>query len=150
MWSPDASAILIKWKAQLLVCQAIIDLGILDANVHYPNFDFEQDTLPCLLVGETNHRRFRYAEGAAGLINFDCLAKLYLKVGSGQDAGTIETIGRDINLQLWNQFYGMAWRDIDVKLSSEPTAAQRADGDKIPNMSYRAILITANIGLDRK
>lgn len=150
MWSPDATAILLQWRTQLLACPTVVTAGILSPNIHYPNFDFEQDDIPAILVGEKNHRRFRYAEGAAGLISFDTIAKIYLPVGGGKDGGTIEKMARDIVLDLWNQFYGFAWRDIDTNLSSEPTPAQRADGSNIANMSYRAILITANIGLDRK
>src|SRR6185369_1458517 len=101
MWSPDASAILLNWRTQLLACSTLSSANFVQNSFHYPNFYFEKDGLPAILVGEKNHRRTRYAEGAAGLISFDVIAKIYLPTGSDEDAGTIETMARDVVLDLW-------------------------------------------------
>jgi hypothetical protein len=151
MWASDASAILVKWRAQLVACPSLSDIGMVEANFHYPNVDLEKSTYPLSLLGETPHRRFRYAEGARGLIAVTLLAKLYLKLedASTDTASTIETLGRNVVADLWDQPYGLAWKDIETGLASEPTAAQRANGENT-GVVFRSILITANVGLDRQ
>lgn len=146
MWSPASSAILVQWRTQLMACPSL--LAITEPQYHYPTFDFQKDPLPAVLLGETNHRRVRYAEGANGLIGFTLLAKFHFKVEGTQTAADMETLARTVTKELWDQFYGLAWKDIDTNLSSDPTPAMRADGEQT-GVVYRSFLLTANVGLDR-
>jgi len=149
VWA-NASAIMVQWRAQILACPSVIAIGVTSSNIHYPQLDLGGgDALPAVKLVDPAHSRTRHAEGAVGLAQLSLSAHFYVGLTTAVDAGFLETFARDVVQELWEQYYGFAWRDISTALASDPTPGQRAAGEEIPEVLFRGVSILADVGLDR-
>jgi hypothetical protein len=152
-WS-NPSTVITKFRDQLLACTSLGATGLntTTANYHYPKCAFQGDSpnaLPAIRLAETEQNRERYCEGAVGLVGGTLVATFYLDATSTVDVGYTETLARTIVKELFSQFTGIAFRKMDVALSSDLTPGQRAADEDTPYSAYYSITLTVQYGLSR-
>jgi len=147
----NPSAVIIKWREQLLACAVVDDLYD-EEDFHYPQFAPSGETpddILAVLLQESAHNRERIGEGMLPLVGGTLKAQFYLPEDVANDAGYMETFSRTVIAQLGAQYSGIAFREFDVALSSEPKPAARASGANTTSNLYRTVTITAMYGLSR-
>lgn len=137
-------AVVTQWRDQLLACASVASAGIVSARAHYPALAVQTDTLPAVVVADTNPRRDRYAEGSTGLPSGNLVATFYLPTSSYTDAGSVESFASAVIKELMAQSTIIPFRDVSSGLASDPTPGARAAGG---NADHRTITITATYGL---
>jgi hypothetical protein len=154
----------LQFRTQLLLCPTVIgtgpfQLGMILANFHYPTLNPSQanpnlpppDPMPCAFLADMETDRERYAEGAVGLISGELVAQFYVASADTAiyDAGSMETMARQILIELDSQYFGLTFRRKKTKTSSDPKPGQQGDGGTATQALFRTFLISLTYGLSR-
>jgi hypothetical protein len=95
-------------------------------------------TLPFAVYDATSSRT-QYAEGAIGLPS----TQFNIQITAVLTVGQMETLGENIVKELFSQFTGLPFRDINYSLSSDLGAAEVAGGE-----TSRTIVISGSAGIN--
>ncbi len=149
MWSTPPAAI-DSLRTMLLASSSATSAGLTSGHFHYPSADFvgensgaTPDSLPGAVLFQETMRREVYAAGAAGLAGGTLRVEIYM---SGSP-GTVETAGQAILADLLANDTGLAIRDGECSVASDPMPGQRAANSTGIVTSYRCIVLTLNYGL---
>jgi hypothetical protein len=105
-----------------------------------------------MLLAELGQVRERYAEGAIGLITGQLIADLFVANGfaGGSDAGSLETLMRQVIIDLQLQYYGFNFKTMETKLATLPSPGMRAAGADTTQATFTGIRLWATYGLNRR
>lgn len=141
-----------QFRTQLLLCPALVALGATVDRFHYPSAvpsGDNYDQMPFLVLADLNTKRTRYAEGTIPLVSGVLAATIYVDEDTLNNVGGLETLARQVLIELGQQQFGIAFREFDVGLASDLSPGQRAAGEDTTQGAYRTIQITCPYGLNR-
>lgn len=150
--------VITQLRTQLMQCASLTTapFNLAQSAYHYPYAAPVQaadgtapDAMPFIVLAEQSSEHTRWAEGATGLITGTLLATIYADTVSCPDAGTLETLGRQIPIDLGAQYFGLTFRSITVGVASVPQPGARAAGNDTTQAEYHTILLTLTYGLTR-
>jgi len=134
----------------ILACAEASAASIASGNIHYPAATLapdagSADSLPAVVLAETDQTRTRYAElGVAPLFS----GTLSMTIHRDTDPGTLEISARAFAAQLQQVIAGLPLNTVSVGLCSDPTEGMAAvDDGGATAASYRSITLTINYGL---
>jgi hypothetical protein len=151
----------LQWRTQLLASPTLqgSPWNMVTGSFHYPTLNPTQanplvpapDQMPCMVLSEEEQERLRYAEGTIGLISGTLIATLYVASTQegGADAGTLETLLRQVMIDLELQYYGFNFLRMRTKLASNPSPAMQAAGQDTLQANYTTASLIVQYGLTR-
>jgi hypothetical protein len=154
MWpTGSVPAQIARLRTHLQACQAWLDAGGAEAQVHYPSINASGaigngDTLPAALLMRGDTGRMKYAEGARGLPSGDLEVVFYLDGAEFPTASTVETFADAVLDQLLAQDTGLPWQRGNAGLASDPTQGARAAKTGAKPHDYRTISLFLQYGLN--
>lgn len=141
-----------QFRAQLEDCPCLVAIGMTQSRFHYPSADptgDNADPMPFCVIADLNTRRTRYAEGTIPLVSGTLAATIYVDEDSLNNVGDLETLGRQLLIELGQQFYGIPFKELEVGLASDLSPGQRSVGEDTNQGAYRTIQIKCPYGLNR-
>jgi hypothetical protein len=145
-WPAAPDIALLRLRDQLVAAATTAGLTIPSAQVHYPVWSPESDTLPVLHIETFRTIRVPFANGAAHLPNWE--AAVLLLVPRTVSAADAESQADALLAALSAQQDGHFWQRLERADATNPTAASEAAAAAGGSPNYRAVPMTISMGVE--